>query len=63
MPEWYPLIRAARYLGVAPWELLNQPACWMHWALAAQAAEAEAQEQVAKRHAQWSTRNQTWLRR
>lgn len=35
MPEWYPLIKAARYLGVAPWELLEQPAIWVDWALLA----------------------------
>lgn len=42
MPEWYPLIRAARYLGVAPWELAQQPRQWMDWANIAQNAEAEA---------------------
>lgn len=36
-------MRAARYLGVAPWELLGQPAAWMLWALTAEAAENEAQ--------------------
>lgn len=42
MPEWYPLIRAARYLGVPPWELAQQPRQWMEWAHIAQAAEAGA---------------------
>ena len=37
-------MRAARYLGVAPWELLQQPAAWLHWAITAETAEQEAQE-------------------
>lgn len=48
MPDWYPLLRAARYLGVAPWDLYEQPAQWMHWALDAEAAENEAER---NRHA------------
>ena len=48
-PDWYPLIRAARYLGVPPWDLASQPDVWRGWALAAEAAEAEAAEEVAKR--------------
>lgn len=39
LPEWYPLLRAARYLGVAPWVLAAQPAVWVSWALAAEGAE------------------------
>lgn len=42
MPDWYPVITAARYLGVAPWELVDQPSEWMDWALAAQSAESQA---------------------
>lgn len=42
-PDWYRLVRAARYLGVAPWELAGQPSVWMEWALCAEAAEAAAQ--------------------
>ncbi len=41
-PDWYPLVRAARYLGVAPWELAERPAAWQNWALTAEAAESEA---------------------
>lgn len=37
-------MRAARVLGVAPWELVKQPTCWMTWALAMEKAEGEAQE-------------------
>lgn len=49
LPEWYALVRAARYLGVAPWELLEQPVAWMEWALTAESAENEAQDIIAKR--------------
>lgn len=42
VPDWYPLIKAARYLGVAPWDLLEQPVIWRRWAEAAEFAEAEA---------------------
>ena len=38
-PDWYLLVRAARYLHIAPWEFERQWAGWMHRALAAEAAE------------------------
>lgn len=50
MPWWYPLIRAARYLGVAPWDLAKQPAVWRIWALQAEASELGAQAELIKRH-------------
>ena len=43
-PDWYPLLRAARYLGVAPWDLMQQSSLWTGWALTAERAEAEALE-------------------
>lgn len=49
LPEWYVVIRAARYLGVAPWGLMKQPAAWLHWALAAENAEMRATETRGKR--------------
>lgn len=49
VPLWYTLIQAARYLKVAPWDLAEKPAWWVHTALAAQAAEGEAQKQRNKR--------------
>lgn len=52
LPDWYPLIRAARYLGVAPWELLDQSSLWLRWALTAETAENEAQAELAKQRAQ-----------
>lgn len=44
MPDWYPLLRAARYLRVAPWELLERPLAWQTWAILAESAEAEAEQ-------------------
>lgn len=41
-PGWYSLIRAAKYLGVAPWTLEQQPITWMERALVAEGAEHEA---------------------
>jgi hypothetical protein len=43
VPHWYRIINAARYLKVAPWELAQQSAFWLHAAESAQAAEAAAQ--------------------
>ena len=44
-PEWYSHIRAAKYLNVAPWELLERPSVWTSWANMAQDAEFESQKQ------------------
>ncbi len=44
MPEWYLLIRAAKYLGVAPWELLRQHPKWFFQALQADRAEIAGAE-------------------
>jgi hypothetical protein len=43
VPEWYTIIKIARYLGIAPWELLEQPECWYLWALDAHNAEVYAE--------------------
>lgn len=43
-PPRFLLIRAARYLGVPPWELAEQPAHWQHYALVMESAEAKADE-------------------
>ncbi|HOG46289.1 MAG TPA: hypothetical protein PLJ35_15690 [Anaerolineae bacterium] len=43
-PEWYWDIQAARYLGVAPWELAAQSIEWRNRALVAMSAEAEARD-------------------
>jgi hypothetical protein len=49
VPEYVPLIRAAKYLGVAPWELAERPAAWRDWALAMEHGEASAQRQLQQR--------------
>lgn len=43
-PEWYPLIQSAKYLGVPPWELMEESLYWKERALVAMTAEAQAQE-------------------
>ncbi len=48
-PDWYLLIRAARYLGVAPWDLAERSVVWRDWALIAESAEAEAEAEAVKR--------------
>lgn len=48
-PEWYLLLRAARYLGVAPWDLAEKPAIWRDWALIAESEEISAEAERAKR--------------
>jgi hypothetical protein len=48
MPDWYPLIKAARYLGVAPWELLAQSVWWREKALIAESAENYARAEIEK---------------
>jgi len=43
-PDWYPIIQAAKYLNVSPWELLDRSVWWRDKALIAMAAESQAQE-------------------
>lgn len=47
-PEWYEIIRSARYLGVPPWDLLKMPVYWHNWARMAEDAEHEAEKQIRK---------------
>lgn len=49
MPDWYPTIVAAKYLGVAPWDLLNQSVWWQQKALIANSAERYARAELEKR--------------
>jgi len=44
MTDWYVLIRAARYLGVAPWDLMEQSIFWYHKALESENIDAEVAE-------------------
>lgn len=46
---WYRVVRAARYLGVSPWDLEVQPYTWLLAAEEAQAAEAAAQRTQSSR--------------
>jgi hypothetical protein len=48
MPEWYALVRAARYLGVPAWELETRCVKWLHRALTAEHAETWARNQAEK---------------
>ena len=48
VPDWYPLIQAARYLQVPPWELAKQTSLWKYVAIAAMNAEAHAAEMKRK---------------
>lgn len=54
VPDFYPLIRAARYLRVAPWDLAGIPetrGCqvWINWALVCERAENQAQVELQRR--------------
>ena len=43
-PEDYSLVKAAQWLGVAPWELMEQSIWWQDRAIKFMNAEAEAQK-------------------
>ena len=50
----YYLFRAARYLGVPPWELEKQSVKWRNWALLIDGCELEAKayhDEAARRAA------------
>ncbi|MEO1959473.1 MAG: hypothetical protein ABGW82_00600, partial [Paracoccus sp. (in: a-proteobacteria)] len=42
-PTWYRVVKAAKYLGVPPWELAQQPMAWVRMAEESQSAEAHAE--------------------
>ena len=44
-PAWYDLIRAAKYLGCNPWDLLTVHPAWTRWSREAEGAEAYAAEE------------------
>lgn len=52
LPDWYPLLRAARYMGVAPWDLYERPVHWTIWAITSENAENEAQDARIKQQQQ-----------
>lgn len=43
-PSWVPLIRIAKWLGVAPWELAKQPVFWMRAATTIAASDSKKSE-------------------
>jgi hypothetical protein len=48
-PDYYPLFKAAKYLGVAPYDLAKQSVWWRDKALIAMSAENEAQKILNER--------------
>lgn len=57
-PDWYPVIRASRFLHVAPWELLPSSAAtkiergwWLLWSTISESAEARATKLLNERKA------------
>ena len=50
-PWWYRVVRAAKFLGVAPWDLAEAPITWLHRAEATMEAEHAAQEAERRRQA------------
>lgn len=51
VPEWYRVIKAAKYLGVSPWDLADQSIYWVSAAEAAQEVDALA-EKIAQEQAE-----------
>jgi hypothetical protein len=49
VPRWYALLRAAKYLGCAPWELAGQEPLWLNLALAAEGVETRVERKQAER--------------
>jgi hypothetical protein len=48
-PDWYVTVQAAKWLGVAPWDLMKQPLYWTHWGLAGRSAENKAEKILTER--------------
>lgn len=49
VPVAYRLIKAARWLGVAPWDLAREPIYWREWIYTAMEAEAVIAEAAAEK--------------
>lgn len=54
-PDWYVVIRTARYFHVAPWEMVAPGTAakigrewWLLWAMISEGAEAKAEQIVRK---------------
>lgn len=52
VPLWYRVIRAAKYLGVPPWDLISRSVYWLQAAEAAASAEAAAEQHQRRRQRQ-----------
>ncbi len=50
MPDWYPLVDAARELGVAPWELEKQPTYWRDRAIIYRNARLTIEADAYRKH-------------
>ncbi len=48
-PDYYALIKAAKYLGVPPWELAERPTYWQEWANDSQSLDNEVEKEQEKR--------------
>lgn len=48
-PDWWFHVRAARYLGVSPWDLAGQPVFWRNVALISEDVEAQFQQDMQRR--------------
>lgn len=46
--EWLEIVTAARWMGIAPWELAHQPAAWLEAAKMARDVELDAIERARK---------------
>jgi hypothetical protein len=55
-PQWHITMTAARYMGVDPWELIEQPLCWTRWALDSMHAEQESERQKSEAAARRANR-------
>lgn len=47
---WFRVVKAAKYLGVSPWELVDQPVYWLNAAEDAQDIEAHADKIEQSKH-------------
>jgi hypothetical protein len=56
VPQEYLLFRAARYMGVAPWELEVRSVRWLNSALAFESIEAKAETVIRERRQKASKR-------
>lgn len=51
--DWLGLVAAARWAGVAPWDLATQPAAWLEAIQMAREVEIEQAKRASHRSAAW----------